>query len=32
VGFEARALPFVHSEVDPDTHEVFVCIRPEGES
>jgi SAM-dependent methyltransferase len=24
VGFEARAVPFEHSEIDPGTHEVFV--------
>ena len=26
-GFEARAIPFEHSEVDPQTHEVFVGQR-----
>jgi SAM-dependent methyltransferase len=29
VGFEARAVPFDHSEVDPQTLEVFVATRPE---
>jgi SAM-dependent methyltransferase len=28
VGLEPRALPFEHSDVEPGTHEVFVCVRP----
>lgn len=27
-GFEARALPFEHSELEPGSHEVFVAQRP----
>src|SRR6185436_9586229 len=27
-GFEARAVPFDHSELEPGTYEVFVCVRP----
>jgi SAM-dependent methyltransferase len=27
-GFEARAVPFEHSELDPATHEVFVARKP----
>ena len=26
-GFEARVVPFDHSELEPGAHEVFVCIR-----
>lgn len=28
VGFEARALPFDHSEIPPGTHEIFVASKP----
>ena len=28
VGFEARSAPFVHPEVEPDRHEMFVGRRP----
>jgi len=28
VGFEARAVPFEHSELDPETNEVFVAHKP----
>jgi len=28
VGFAAKAVPFDHSEVEPGTYEVFVCIKP----
>lgn len=29
-GFEARSVPFDHSELEPGTHEVFVARRPAG--
>ena len=29
VGFQAEALPFEHSELELDQHEVFACLRPE---
>ncbi|HVS65511.1 MAG TPA: class I SAM-dependent methyltransferase [Thermoanaerobaculia bacterium] len=29
VGFEARAVPLEHSEVEPGVHEVFVATRPD---
>jgi SAM-dependent methyltransferase len=29
VGFEPRVVPFVHSELEPGAHEVFVATRPE---
>lgn len=29
-GFEPRVVPFDHSELEPDSYEVFVCVRPEG--
>ena len=28
VGFDARALPFDHSEIPPGTHEIFVASKP----
>ena len=28
-GFEARSVPFEHSELEPGTHEVFVAVRPD---
>jgi SAM-dependent methyltransferase len=28
VGFEYQAIPFEHSDLEPGTHEVFVCLRP----
>jgi SAM-dependent methyltransferase len=27
-GFEARVAPFEHSELEPDSHELFICTRP----
>jgi SAM-dependent methyltransferase len=27
-GFEARAVPFEHSELEPGSHEVFVAVKP----
>jgi hypothetical protein len=30
VGFEPRAIPFQHSEVEPGTTEVFLGVRPPG--
>jgi hypothetical protein len=27
-GFEPKALPFEHSDVEPGKHEVFVCVKP----
>jgi SAM-dependent methyltransferase len=29
-GFEARAVPFTHSELEPGAHEVFVAVKPAG--
>ena len=29
-GFEARSVPFEHSELEPGAHEVFVAVRPDG--
>jgi SAM-dependent methyltransferase len=29
-GFQARAVPFEHSELEPGSHEVFVAKRPSG--
>lgn len=29
-GFVARSLPLVHSELEPDAHEVFVATKPRG--
>ncbi|HWM88955.1 MAG TPA: class I SAM-dependent methyltransferase [Kofleriaceae bacterium] len=28
VGFEPRVVPFDHSELEPGSYEVFVCVRP----
>ena len=28
-GFEPQVVPFEHSDLEPGTHEVFVCIRPQ---
>jgi len=28
VGFDPRTVPFDHSELEPGSHEVFVCVRP----
>jgi SAM-dependent methyltransferase len=30
-GFEARTIPFEHSELEPGAHEVFVAQRPRGQ-
>ena len=27
-GFEHKALPFEHSDLEPGKHEVFVCLKP----
>lgn len=32
VGFEATAVPFDHSELEPGSYEVFVAVRPESEA
>ena len=28
-GFEPQVVPFEHSDLEPGTHEIFVCIRPQ---
>jgi SAM-dependent methyltransferase len=29
VGFEPEVVPFEHSELEPGSHEVFLCVKPE---